>query len=875
MAREKWQSLRLFLVFCFVFCGLSSAATLPTVTPVDKYASPSGSPARIAISGDGKLYVTDPTRGVVEIFSNNGRLLYTLTPTESPLGIAVDGAGRMVISDSAKKNVGIYRGVDDQNRGSLLFKVGTGDNEFGLPNGVAVGPSGNIYVTDSRDNIVKIFSSDGSSAGSFGSGVLNFPTGIFVDSSGQVYVIDHNNLYIRYYDMNGAPLGAINEACTGGMMGVVCKNLLRPLGVTADSSHVYVADAYHSVIAVYDKDARGFLGYIGQYGDAINEYRTPVDLAMDKDQKLFVTNSNNQRVEVLGIDIFSGLTILPSALNVTLYRGGKTVAADLQINAPGSPTSWTAAGASSWISFPVNSGTAPTNAAAVFDPAGLSVGHYDSTIIFRTSSGVESTIPVALEVKKPYLVTPQSQLTMIYQKGAAVLPSATIGLDSVGAVLAWNASSDSAWLQIDRVSGVTPSSLKAVLTKSVKKLSPGSYSANIKITDGNADGSSANIKVRLEVMVAGTVTVQTNLDNAAFSVTGPESFSGTGMVWTKENITPGTYTLSFDHISGYDRPPSRTFTVVSGVASSISGSYLKKVRTTHILAGSGGIDGGMASIIPLAGGEVVTLSPFATSQGVKVAAGDLNGDGIDELVVSNGINTLKIFDRNGGLIMSRMLGSSVTDLEIAVGDVDGDGLADIVAAYVKSNSSVVEAYGVIGASLKKKKGLVMKQAGRAIQTLALGDVNGDGRKDLILASSSSVRAYSLSPLSMIWNIALNESVRPNISTGDIDDDGIAEIALALGPDVSNGASVRFLKGNGSDYGLEINAFDGYTFGATIALGDLDGDGADDIVIGAGPAATNEAVIKLFGSDGIFSGTAISAFSAFYGANAGTGNFGSR
>jgi hypothetical protein len=347
------------------------------------------------------------------------------------------------------------------------------------------------------------------------------------------------------------------------------------------------------------------------------------------------------------------------------------------------------------------------------------------------------------------------------------------------------------------------------------------------------------------------------------------------MSWTKENIAAGTYTIAFDHISGYERPPTRTFTVISGAVSSINGNYLKKVQATHILAGTGGPDGNMVSIIPLAGGPAVTLTPFTSSQGVRVSAGDLNGDGIDELVVANGINTFKVYDRNGGLIASKMLGSKVTDLEIAVGDLDGDGLADIVVSYVKSGSSVVEAYGLNGTSVKKKKkGLSLKQPGRVLQTIAIGDVNGDGRKDLIIASASSVRAFSLYPMSLLWSAVLSEPVRPNISAGDIDDDGIDEIAVALGPAASNGASVRFLNGNGSNYGLEIDAFDGYTFGATVALGDIDGDGVDDVVIGAGPAPSNEAVLKLFGPDGIFTGTTINALPTLHGVNVGAGNFGS-
>jgi len=44
----------------------------------------------------------------------------------------------------------------------------------------------------------------------------------------------------------------------------------------------------------------------------------------------------------------------------------------------------------------------------------------------------------------------------------------------------------------------------------------------------------------------GTLSISTNLTAASFTVTGPQTFWGSGTSWTKENVLPGTYTVTFD-----------------------------------------------------------------------------------------------------------------------------------------------------------------------------------------------------------------------------------------------------------------------------------------------------------------------------------------
>ena len=88
---------------------------------------------------------------------------------------------------------------------------------------------------------------------------------------------------------------------------------IRPQGLALDSTRVYIADAYNSTIVVYGKDGV-FLKYMGNYGEGSGQFRTPLDVAIDRSNKVFVTNHNNSRIEMIGIDSYSQLNISPARL---------------------------------------------------------------------------------------------------------------------------------------------------------------------------------------------------------------------------------------------------------------------------------------------------------------------------------------------------------------------------------------------------------------------------------------------------------------------------------------------------------------------------------------------------------------------------------
>lgn len=76
----------------------------------------------------------------------------------------------------------------------------------------------------------------------------------------------------------------------------------------------------------------------------------------------------------------------------------------------------------------------------------------------------------------------------------------------------------------------------------------------------------------------GRIEVQTFNENATFILSGPATYSGSGSSWNQSNISPGTYTITYGSVRGYQTPPSETKTLSAGGTIYFFGNYLSKKR---------------------------------------------------------------------------------------------------------------------------------------------------------------------------------------------------------------------------------------------------------------------------------------------------------
>ncbi len=194
-------------------------------------------------------------------------------------------------------------------------------------------------------------------------------------------------------------------------------------------------------------------------------------------------------------------------------------------------------------------------------------------------------------------------------------------------------------------------------------------------------------------------------------------------------------------------------------------------------------------------------------------------------------------------------------VRVAVGDVTGDGIDDVVTAAGPGGGPHVRVFD--GATLQfrtedRYNFMAFQPNMTTGLNVAVGDVNGDGFADIILApdagSSPAVKVFSGKDGSVLlsffaYNLGVTSGVR--VAAGDVNGDGFADIITAPGPGFP--INVRVFdsqvpqQGLGTDLlqsqGLRIGtfyAFPGFYGGAYVAAGDVNGDDLADIIVGAGP-----------------------------------------
>jgi spore germination protein YaaH len=255
--------------------------------------------------------------------------------------------------------------------------------------------------------------------------------------------------------------------------------------------------------------------------------------------------------------------------------------------------------------------------------------------------------------------------------------------------------------------------------------------------------------------------------------------------------------------------------------------------------------------------------------GVNIATGDIDKDGADEIIVGAGPGGgphLRVFERNGeqrGIQFFPFHPDFRGGLSVAAGDVDGDGKAEIGVCQQTGGQAWVKVYRYND----QKTILAYFNAFGAPEVgcnLAFGDVDGDGKDELIVGAGPGggphVRVYDIgttgvsgpnqgASLKSIGFFAFHPHNRSGIdvAAGDVTGDGRAEIAVSqLAGDEAWVKVYRFdssqtVLGNFRAYGQGI-----FT-GARISMGDVDGDGKAEIV--TGPDANGGPHVRAFKAHG--------------------------
>lgn len=267
----------------------------------------------------------------------------------------------------------------------------------------------------------------------------------------------------------------------------------------------------------------------------------------------------------------------------------------------------------------------------------------------------------------------------------------------------------------------------------------------------------------------------------------------------------------------------------------------------------------------------------------SVAIGDLNGDGNADVVVANQCSTSKC--NNGGSV-SVLLGNGSGTLQaaktyasganvalsVAIADFNKDGKLDLAVANQCQDSTCQN--GTVSVLLGNGDGSFQASqsypsAGYYTNSVAVGDFNGDGNPDLVLASQCEDSSCQNGGVSVLLGngdgtfqtaqtYSSGGSQADSVVVTDLDGDGIADLAVSnLCQNVStcgNGVVSSLMgRGNGTFGGPHPYSSGGQNAYSVVA-GDFNGDGNNDVVV-----ANSDATCVLLGNgDGTFQ-TAIPYF----------------
>lgn len=249
-----------------------------------------------AAAGPNRVYVTDSKGHRVNVYDKKGKYLFSFGQQgnkngefEYPNAIALDNQNNIYVGEFQNHRIQVFAPS-----GKYLRTIAGNQANVITPLAITINKNfiyiadraGEILVLGINGQFIKRFGKPGSTPG-----LLNYPNGLAVSNDGRLFISDSGNSRVQVFTTSGRYLEILDTRQS---------EINLPRGIAVDDlGQLYVVDTLNHNISVFDEN----LNYLFSFGDRGMEegfFNFPNGIVVDADYKIYVTDRENNRVQVFG-----------------------------------------------------------------------------------------------------------------------------------------------------------------------------------------------------------------------------------------------------------------------------------------------------------------------------------------------------------------------------------------------------------------------------------------------------------------------------------------------------------------------------------------------------------------------------------------------